>query len=416
MARHGARRVGRLGAQLFRRVPGPARVPHRAAADADEVGFARGDDVFGLLRPGDEADRHGRQAGRLAHGFGERRVVAGRERDLLPRIDLAGRHVHVVAAKRLELVRERNRVLDGGAAVDPIDCRDADAHRLVGGPRLAHRLEHFERVAHPLLHAAAIFVRALVGERRQELVDQVAVAAVHLDDVVADALGALHGRNVILDQVLHLALGQRVRRMPALAERDRRRRDGLPGVFFLGQRLGAERRRLGRALAPGVTDLQTLLGDAVLLAEVDDAFHRLLVVVGIETGAFVRDAADRIDVGHFGHDQRRCAERELAEVHQMPVIGGAVGRVVLAHGRDNDAVGQRQAAHGDRREQRAGHLQVSPLESRSACAAHSNRTSRRARLEAAAGEPARGVVIDGGERRPVEAGQIALHLVARLAL
>src|SRR6185437_333572 len=180
----------------------------------------------------------------------------------------------------------------GGAAIDPVDRRDADAERLVGRPRLAHRLEHFQRIAHALLDAAAVFVVALVGERRQELVDEIAVAAVHLDDVVADALGALHGRDVILGQLLHLALRQRVRHMPAFAEGDGRRGDGFPGAFLLGQRFGAERRRLRRTLAPGVADLQALLGEAILFAEVDDALERLLVVVGIEPGAFVGYAAD----------------------------------------------------------------------------------------------------------------------------
>ena len=43
-----------------------------------------------------------------------------------------------------------------------------------------------------------------------------------------------------------------------------------------------------------MADLQALLGDAVLLAEIDDALERLLVIIGIEPGAFVRDAADRL--------------------------------------------------------------------------------------------------------------------------
>ena len=61
-------------------------------------------------------------------------------------------------------------------------------------------------------------------------------------------------------------------------------------------------------------------------------------------------------------------------------------------------------------------VEVSPLESPPREAARSNRTSGEARLEAAACEPARGVGIDSGERRAVEAGQVALHLIARLRL
>ena len=43
---------------------------------------------------------------------------------------------------------------------------------LLGRERRAHRIEHFERKAHPVLEAAAVFVVALVRQRRQELVQQ----------------------------------------------------------------------------------------------------------------------------------------------------------------------------------------------------------------------------------------------------
>ena len=43
----------------------------------------------------------------------------------------------------------------------------------------------------PVLEAAAIFVAALVAERRQEFVHQVAVSGVDLDDAEAGAIGAL---------------------------------------------------------------------------------------------------------------------------------------------------------------------------------------------------------------------------------
>ena len=44
-------------------------------------------------------------------------------------------------------------------------------------------------------------------------------------------------------------------------------------------------------------------------------------------------------------------ERQPPQVHQVPVGGVAVDCAVLAHRRDDDAVGQGQRAQGQRREQ-----------------------------------------------------------------
>ena len=87
MAGHRLRRVGRLRAELFGRVPGPARIPDRRAREADQVRLAGCDDVLGLLVAGDQADRHGGDAAFLLHLLGERHLIAGRQRDLLQRIE-----------------------------------------------------------------------------------------------------------------------------------------------------------------------------------------------------------------------------------------------------------------------------------------------------------------------------------------
>src|SRR5882762_6141038 len=95
-----------------------------------------------------------------------------------------------VAAQRLELAGGLDRVLDGQPALDPFDAAEADAERLVARPQLAAGLEHFERKAPALLHGAAILVAAMVAERRQELIEQIAVRAVQLDDVEAQPRAA----------------------------------------------------------------------------------------------------------------------------------------------------------------------------------------------------------------------------------
>src|ERR1700728_1907285 len=59
LAGHHLRRISRLGAELFGGMPRPARIPHRAARQANHVGFARCHDVLGLAVAGDQDDRHG---------------------------------------------------------------------------------------------------------------------------------------------------------------------------------------------------------------------------------------------------------------------------------------------------------------------------------------------------------------------
>ena len=107
------------------------------------------------------------------------------------RIVAAGGGIDVIAAELLQLARERDGVLDRPAALDPVDGRDAHAERLALGPGLAHRLEDLERQAHAVLEAAAVGIGALVRQRREELMQQVAVRGVQLDHVEAEALAAL---------------------------------------------------------------------------------------------------------------------------------------------------------------------------------------------------------------------------------
>ena len=61
---------------------------------------------------------------------------------------------------------------------------------LLGREGGAHDVEDLEREAHAVLEAAAVLVVALVGDRREELVQQVAVRGVDLDAVEAEPRGA----------------------------------------------------------------------------------------------------------------------------------------------------------------------------------------------------------------------------------
>jgi plasmid stabilization system protein ParE len=186
---------------------------------------------------------------------------------------------------------------------------------------------------------------------------QIAVAAVQLDHVVADAIDALGRRGEFADAALDVVFGHGVRHRPAGVIGDGRRRLGSPAAFFFGQdRLAARRRRRGRTLASGVRKLHAEFGDAIGTAEIVHALERRLVIVGPHAGAFRRNPPDRIDVGHLAHHEPRAAEREAAEMHQVPIGCRPIVGIVLAHRRDDDPIGKSEPAQRDGRKQDASHF------------------------------------------------------------
>ena len=109
--------------------------------------------------------------------------------------------------------------------------------------------------------------------------------------------------------------------------------------------------RCAERLAAGMRDLDAELGGADAAAVRDHARHRRLVVVGIEPGAAVGDAAVALDVGRLDDHEAGAAIGQHAEMAEVPVVGAAVVGAVLAHRRDHDAVGKLEAgqAKGEKR-------------------------------------------------------------------
>jgi hypothetical protein len=72
-----------------------------------------------------------------------------------------------------------------------------------------------------------------------------------------------------------------------------------------------------------------------------------------------RNAALRLDAGGFDDQQAGTGQGQLAVMHQVPVLGTAVNGGVLAHRRDDNAIGQLDAADLERRKQvRHGQLRI----------------------------------------------------------
>ena len=116
--------------------------------------------------------------------------------------------------------------------------------------------------AHAVLEAAAIFVGALIAQRREEFVSEIAVGGVNLDDFEAGARRRVRrldkvGANAIDVLARHLSRRAVIRR-----ERNRRRRDRLPSAIGLGNAGTAFPWALCAGLASGVRQLNS--GDAAV--------------------------------------------------------------------------------------------------------------------------------------------------------
>jgi hypothetical protein len=86
------------------------------------------------------------------------------------------------------------------------------------------------------------------------------------------------------------------------------------------------------------------------------ACHRRLAGIRIEARAAMGDAADALHAGGLDHHEAGAGHGELRPVLAVPHrIGATVVGAVLAHRRDDDAVGQLQRPKTKRREQGCGH-------------------------------------------------------------
>ena len=197
-----------------------------------------------------------------------------------------------------------------------------------------------------------------VGQRRQELVQQVAMRAMQFDEVEAGALGAAGRRHELADQGLDLRLVQRMRHLPARVEGDRRGRHDLatdPRPAWSGPPPSQGRwfEALRPAWASWTPNLVPGCGHAA--GGVERTLGGRLVVVRIEAEAAMRDAAVPLDVGHLDGHHAGAREREVGPVIEMPVARRAVVGRILAHRCDGDAIRELQRAEGDRCKQMRGH-------------------------------------------------------------
>ena len=82
---------------------------------------------------------------------------------------------------RAQLLGDERDVLDRQPALDPVGGGQADEERLVGRPGRTHGVRGLDQQARPVLQRPAVLVGALVGQRREELVQMFELGRGHPD-------------------------------------------------------------------------------------------------------------------------------------------------------------------------------------------------------------------------------------------
>src|ERR1700733_1438137 len=314
------RRGVHFAAELGPGVPRPARMVEHAPVERDHIGLAGSADFFGVAGFGDQADGHRGHAGGLLDRLRKRQLVAGRQWNFLQWRYPAGGGVDPVDAAFFQFLGKLDGLFEIPAAFNPVGRGDLDADRLFRREYRTHGVEHFERITHPVLQGAAIFVRALVGDRRQKLVQQVAVRAMQLDGVDTQSARPPRGFDKGLANALEPHDIERERLEFAVLVRHIGRSHRLPPA--LGERylLTPLPRLVARSLAARMGQLNRDRDRRMPADRSENRTQRRFRGVIPQTEASGRDAADGLDMGRLHAEHRRTRQSKIIDVGEMPVV------------------------------------------------------------------------------------------------
>ena len=315
-----------------------------------------GQDVLALERFADESDGRSRQVRSLTHACGQVRLIAGPDGNR--RHDIAaGGDVDEVDSVLLEPSGDLDGVVECDSAFGPVRRGQAHEHGDLFTHLGAGGVDDLEQQTSPVLKGSAVGVGAGVAQRRQELVDEIPVRGVDLDEVEPGLDRPARRGSEGFDHLGDLRLGQGTR-FGESVEGQCGRSHGLPTAFVDGHAAVAVGPPfgIGRGLAACVGELDAG-GSALRVEEVDDRDERVALLVVPQSQVLGRDPCLRGDSGGFDDDGARSPAGHRTVVDGVPRCGNSVEGFdgVLAHGRNPDAVAERESPQGERFEQQMRH-------------------------------------------------------------
>ena len=256
----------------------------------------------------------------------------------MQRLIAAGGNVQRIGAG---LHKERH-LLQGvfkiGATFNVLGGTDAKADGEIRPAHTTYLAHDVAGKARAIRHAAAVLVVAPVGTGGQELANEIAMAAMHLDTIKACVLRAARTLAKGLNEVLDLQQRQRARHHAGSKMHDGRGRRGNHGAGFL------------RGAGARVVQLHEDLG--IMLV------HRVCQFLQAGNQLVVIDAHAARAHAHFGKDARHAGHQEAraalgALLHKGNVFVqhiAIVMAVTRAHRRHDDAVLEFQGSDAARLE------------------------------------------------------------------
>ena len=229
---------------------GPIGVAQQHARQIDPIRMAFIQNGLRLLRFRNQANRGSDDAGTFFHCRRARHLIARPKRDLLARVIAAGRHIHEIHAKRLEAARQFHGFFRGPAAIHPIRMRNAHTQHGIGRHGSAHGGGDFKRQARAAFKIAAPTIIALIGQRAQELMQQVTMRGMQFDQPIAGLDGTPGGRDKGFNGRGNIGFRHGARR-DEIAESLGRGAKGFPGRLCRAWQPSL----LARCLAPGMGQL-----------------------------------------------------------------------------------------------------------------------------------------------------------------
>jgi len=256
-----------------------------------------------------------------------------------------------------EMMGELDGLVGGpawGGLIGPVGSGDADEDWQMDGPLGTDGVDNFEEEADAVFEAAAVVVGSLIGEGREEFVEQVAVSGVDFDEVEACGEGADGSEAECLDGGGEAGLIEGLGDGVTGRKGDGRGGNGLPGSFFRQEETLGDEGRGHASLSASVGELDAGTG-SLRVEELGDALQGGNVFVFPDAEVTGGDAAFGGDGGGFQRDQGSAALGSGTEVDEMPVGGEAIFRRVLAHGGNADAIGELEGAELEGREEGVAH-------------------------------------------------------------
>ena len=274
---------------------GPVGITEHLASEEDEIGPALGDDCVGLMRVGDHANCGSGNGSFGADARGKGSLETGTDGDSCVRSQAARGDVDEVDAVSAKMASESDGLIGGPAAFNPVGGRDADKEGEVGRPCGSDGIDDLQEEACAAFEAAAVSIGALIGERREELMQQIAVSGMDLNEVEASGEGPLCRLREGRDHGVDAGLVKRLRDSVVRSKGDCAWGGGLPATFRRWDSMFSACEGRGHGgFASGVGQLDAG-ANSLGMDEVDDALQAGDVVVLVDAQVVRRNAA-------FGND------------------------------------------------------------------------------------------------------------------